>query len=778
MEPKGPHMQVDQTDFNELRSKGMAGGRPKTVYGTQKGNSLKIQGMRGSRKERNQVRYSPLSSDMQIKEFVVETRNKLKDKSVSMLPEQPLSDGRHGQMDIEAPSFDGTGATGNNSPSNPLATLNSVKGKDTTVHEGGKAPSLVNEASAGQESGAVNGGYAQVTGVSYADKCKGNVGDQQVSVQQAGDKDKDKGTMVEQSNDQTNGGKDKPNEMGQKGSKGMHTAAKQNPSNLKQKSKGMGFDFSKALKGAAFTPSPSKSKHIDQPTPTSGSPFTTCFKGLEDSGMDLDGRRDVTVQTALPNSSSGLVEVGEQCTTNMQVEHPICRVLPDSLFDSSSTGQQAANGLSEYKRTTISDYITVTNAVPMMVANAWDSAEWIYFAVQCHCRELDPDYVVVDDDSFIEDYLLDDVDMPPLPEMVRSLLRPTSIMVFRLLGLVALLVGGVIGAVLGFVGLGCMGRLPPVLGFAVGGDIVLCVALGLVQCWFDWCCPWAPRLRAGLSTVLPVCLLYFGHFFYSAMGLLGYILFLSLEFYQMDQGPLSYVSTLLGYHSFFSQRLVITLGLPICSFDGIGIKLGNGYSVYVAVRDMGLRYLSLLDWKGRKKKENCLRWGNRYGPAHKCPETHLVKWGKTNDSLPSLEDNFFSQRLVITLGLPICSFDGIGIKLGNGYSVYVAVRDMGLRYLSLLDWKGRKKKENCLRWGNRYGPAHKCPETHLVKWGKTNDSLPSLEDKWWDAALLLSLDGLVLAPRWLAAEQVGHWAYVPCPLRVSQKLAYLPPLGA
>ncbi|KAL8205475.1 hypothetical protein R6Q57_009026 [Mikania cordata] len=113
---------------------------------------------------------------------------------------------------------------------------------------------------------------------------------------------------------------------------------------------------------------------------------------------------------------------------------------------------------------------------------------------------------------------------------------------------------------------------------------------------------------------------------------------------------------------------------PICSFDRIRIKLGNEYLVYVtdwdmalmstpqieilcsfpAIRsgvssapelrqvlhhDRGARYLLRLEWKGRRKKGLCLRWGNRYGSANKCPDD--TKQGRTNDSLPSLEDKTF-----------------------------------------------------------------------------------------------------------------------------------------
>ncbi|KAL8239868.1 hypothetical protein R6Q59_016435 [Mikania micrantha] len=58
---------------------------------------------------------------------------------------------------------------------------------------------------------------------------------------------------------------------------------------------------------------------------------------------------------------------------------------------------------------------------------------------------------------------------------------------------------------------------------------------------------------------------------------------------------------------------------------------------------------------------------------------------------------------------------------------HVLHHDRGVLYPSRLDWKGRKKKRMCLRWGNRYGSANKCPDGKTQ--GMTNDSLPSLEDK-------------------------------------------------
>ncbi|KAD5960989.1 hypothetical protein E3N88_12462 [Mikania micrantha] len=56
---------------------------------------------------------------------------------------------------------------------------------------------------------------------------------------------------------------------------------------------------------------------------------------------------------------------------------------------------------------------------------------------------------------------------------------------------------------------------------------------------------------------------------------------------------------------------------------------------HVLHHDRGVRFLLRLEWKGRRKKGISLHWGNRYGPAHKCPDGK--KQGRTNDSLPKEE---------------------------------------------------------------------------------------------------------------------------------------------
>ncbi|KAD2804662.1 hypothetical protein E3N88_38039 [Mikania micrantha] len=156
-------------------------------------------------------------------------------------------------------------------------------------------------------------------------------------------------------------------------------------------------------------------------------------------------------------------------------------------------------------------------------------------------------------------------------------------------------------------------------------------------------------------------------------------------------------------------------------------------------RDRGYRSLSRTEWEDRRKKGLCYRCGQQYGPAHKCPEGKLrilllgddedvvnegehqlleseVPTGDHDTQLSgtcltlefegllaetggvktlrfegTLYDipinilvdsgathNFISRGLVLALGLPISSFSGISIKLGDGHSVVVTERCLKL----------------------------------------------------------------------------------------------------
>ncbi|KAD5803012.1 hypothetical protein E3N88_14372 [Mikania micrantha] len=156
-------------------------------------------------------------------------------------------------------------------------------------------------------------------------------------------------------------------------------------------------------------------------------------------------------------------------------------------------------------------------------------------------------------------------------------------------------------------------------------------------------------------------------------------------------------------------------------------------------RDRGVRSLSRTEWEDRRKKGLCYRCGQQYGPAHKCPEGNLrpLLLGDDEDAasegehqlleteVPTAEHgtqlsgtcltlkfegllaetggvktlrfegtlfdipinilvdsgathNFISHGLVLALGLPISSFSGIAIKLGDGHSVVVTERCLKL----------------------------------------------------------------------------------------------------
>ncbi|KAL8262898.1 hypothetical protein R6Q59_024247 [Mikania micrantha] len=82
------------------------------------------------------------------------------------------------------------------------------------------------------------------------------------------------------------------------------------------------------------------------------------------------------------------------------------------------------------------------------------------------------------------------------------------------------------------------------------------------------------------------------------------------------------------------------------------------------------------------------------------------------------QDSVTSNSRGLTLAQPSSLSRLHSSTLELGHALH---RDRGAQHLLHLGWKGRRKKGKCLRWGNRYGPAHKCPETRSVKWGRIND---------------------------------------------------------
>ncbi|KAL8248078.1 hypothetical protein R6Q59_009294 [Mikania micrantha] len=69
--------------------------------------------------------------------------------------------------------------------------------------------------------------------------------------------------------------------------------------------------------------------------------------------------------------------------------------------------------LSNAKKSKIMGYIKVTKAVPEMVVKAWSLNEWDYFSDQCRARGLEPDDLVVDDEDFLEDNVIEEDEFPP-----------------------------------------------------------------------------------------------------------------------------------------------------------------------------------------------------------------------------------------------------------------------------------------------------------------------------------------------------------------------------
>ncbi|KAD5802918.1 hypothetical protein E3N88_14278 [Mikania micrantha] len=216
------------------------------------------------------------------------------------------------------------------------------------------------------------------------------------------EKDKGKGIMADQTHGNMKGDKSKPIEI-----------------EGEQFIQGMGFDFSKALGGAAVKPKPSQKGKVNdlvQATPTKGSNVAihNRFEGLDAAAMDLDGNgEDSTHSTPLStlaaeggveklNQNLGSNGSPEECSMNKEQEIDLGRVLPSSITKGPITTPDKYGSLS------VMGFIKVTHAVPQIVANSWSLGESEYFMNQCHLMGYDPDFLLVDDESFLEDYLLEE----------------------------------------------------------------------------------------------------------------------------------------------------------------------------------------------------------------------------------------------------------------------------------------------------------------------------------------------------------------------------------
>ncbi|KAD5508957.1 hypothetical protein E3N88_16660 [Mikania micrantha] len=156
-------------------------------------------------------------------------------------------------------------------------------------------------------------------------------------------------------------------------------------------------------------------------------------KGKEKMGVTVGNRFDVLqdtcglVGTQQAINSSNLaapvvneqgvpMEVGSICTTNMKEVIHVGRILPNSLDVRGATTVPRSKPISEYKKSLIMDYINIIAAVLEIIANAWTSDEWSFFKATCKNLDLDLEFLVVDDLSFMEDNLIELQNVPPISE--------------------------------------------------------------------------------------------------------------------------------------------------------------------------------------------------------------------------------------------------------------------------------------------------------------------------------------------------------------------------
>ncbi|KAL8269140.1 hypothetical protein R6Q59_002938, partial [Mikania micrantha] len=159
---------------------------------------------------------------------------------------------------------------------------------------------------------------------------------------------------------------------------------------VKDNNKNKGFNFTRAVNG-------SKGKT------TAGEAKTSHAKDQEK--LEVNNRFAV-LEEQLELYHGSVMAVNESCPTNMEMEMDLGRILPSSILTELPPLGTRNYNISNIQKSKILVYITAIKAVPEMVANTWNSDEWEYFADQCHMRDYDPELLVVDDDNFMEDNLI------------------------------------------------------------------------------------------------------------------------------------------------------------------------------------------------------------------------------------------------------------------------------------------------------------------------------------------------------------------------------------
>ncbi|KAD3338668.1 hypothetical protein E3N88_34189 [Mikania micrantha] len=154
-----------------------------------------------------------------------------------------------------------------------------------------------------------------------------------------------------------------------------------------------GFNFQRAVKGNKGKP---KANAPSVPAQV-GTPAVQVANRFGALGVDVE-----MDQISGKNDSLG------GCSLNKEQEIELGRVLPTSISKGPTKTPDKYGSLSDKQKSIIMRYIKVTHTVPQIVANSWGLGESEYFLDQCHRLGYDPDLLLVDDESFLEDYLLEE----------------------------------------------------------------------------------------------------------------------------------------------------------------------------------------------------------------------------------------------------------------------------------------------------------------------------------------------------------------------------------
>ncbi|KAD4889475.1 hypothetical protein E3N88_21548 [Mikania micrantha] len=411
------------------KSRKLGNNRKANGYGNHKGNSgVQVVGFRGIRRGKRTWRHSPMLSDLRVREFFRETQQMADAQPVSTLAAQ----GTVPTTSISAPigtlPADGHCTAGGqtqvsvNLASKPVDTplnpdvhdipsevsMGEAENSSPPVEEKDGNPVLPNQGGSplgGQE------GVKDMAGEKHLDKpvprggnsSAGKDWDHQDGFVQVnrGKKGKAGATNSTQgvaANGNGGGMTHKPKQGGIEvgNGKGGTNMSKEEP--IKQ-SKGMGFNFQRAVNGDK-----GKAKVIaSQVTTRSGTKKAQAanrFVVLEEV-MDVD-------QGLVRDGSEEGYTINKEQDILLNKEVDLGCGLPNVGSGVPSPSNENLGSLTAKQRAAILGFIKVTHAVPKSVANAWDMAELEFFAVQCEILDLDPEMLVVDDEAFLEDYLMGD----------------------------------------------------------------------------------------------------------------------------------------------------------------------------------------------------------------------------------------------------------------------------------------------------------------------------------------------------------------------------------